>query len=129
MRRPGLHRRPAAPRCTHRRGGRRRARPARPRPARGPAGRRARGFNVRDLAPSDLDATPDVVVADLSFISLRLVLPPVAAVVGPRTDLLLMVKPQFEVGRERLGTGEWSATRPCTHGPSSTWPSTPHASG
>ncbi|MEV7962297.1 TlyA family RNA methyltransferase [Oerskovia paurometabola] len=63
------------------------------------------GFNVRDLAPGDLDETPDVVVADLSFISLRLVLPPVAAVVAPGTHLLLMVKPQFEVGRERLGTG------------------------
>ncbi|WP_082618595.1 TlyA family RNA methyltransferase [Oerskovia sp. Root22] len=63
------------------------------------------GFNVRDLTPDDVDVTPDVVVADLSFISLRLVLPPVAAVVGPGTDLLLMVKPQFEVGRERLGTG------------------------
>ncbi|MFF2622869.1 TlyA family RNA methyltransferase [Oerskovia jenensis] len=62
------------------------------------------GFNVRDLAPDDLDETPDVVVADLSFISLRLVLPPVAAVVARGTDLLLMVKPQFEVGRERLGT-------------------------
>ncbi len=63
------------------------------------------GFNVRDLTPDDLDVTPGIVVADLSFISLRLVLPPVAAVVGPGTDLLLMVKPQFEVGRERLGTG------------------------
>ncbi|MFD6165704.1 TlyA family RNA methyltransferase [Oerskovia sp. NPDC060287] len=63
------------------------------------------GFNVRDLTPADLDVTPDVVVADLSFISLRLVLPPVARVVGPGTDLLLMVKPQFEVGRDRLGTG------------------------
>ncbi|MFE4465483.1 TlyA family RNA methyltransferase [Oerskovia sp. NPDC056781] len=63
------------------------------------------GFNVRDLAPGDLDEAPALVVADLSFISLRLVLPPVAAVVAPGTDLLLMVKPQFEVGRERLGTG------------------------
>lgn len=63
------------------------------------------GFNVRDLTPNDLDEAPDVVVADLSFISLRLVLPPVAAVAAPGTDLLLMVKPQFEVGRERLGSG------------------------
>ncbi|WP_336708851.1 TlyA family RNA methyltransferase [Oerskovia sp. USHLN155] len=63
------------------------------------------GFNVRDLVPGDLDEAPELVVADLSFISLRLVLPPVAAVVAPGTDLLLMVKPQFEVGRERLGTG------------------------
>jgi 23S rRNA (cytidine1920-2'-O)/16S rRNA (cytidine1409-2'-O)-methyltransferase len=63
------------------------------------------GFNVRDLTPRDLDEAPGLVVADLSFISLRLVLPPVAAVVAPGADLLLMVKPQFEVGRERLGSG------------------------
>ncbi|OLT53104.1 SAM-dependent methyltransferase [Cellulosimicrobium sp. CUA-896] len=44
-------------------------------------------------------------MADLSFISLALVLPPVAAVVRPGTDLLMLVKPQFEVGRERLGSG------------------------
>ena len=44
-----------------------------------------------------------MVVADLSFISLAMVLPAVAGVVGPGTDLLLLVKPQFEVGRERLG--------------------------
>ncbi len=44
-------------------------------------------------------------VADLSFISLRLVLPALAACTEPDGDLVLMVKPQFEVGRERVGSG------------------------
>ena len=44
-------------------------------------------------------------MADLSFISLTLVLPALVAVARPDADLLLMVKPQFEVGRERLGSG------------------------
>ncbi|WP_455603790.1 TlyA family RNA methyltransferase, partial [Cellulosimicrobium funkei] len=64
------------------------------------------GLNVRDLSPEHVGVVPDVVVGDLSFISLAMVLPAVAGVVGPGTDLLLLVKPQFEVGRERLGSGE-----------------------
>ena len=63
------------------------------------------GLNVRDLVPGDLARTPDLVVADLSFISLTVVLPAVAGVLGPDSQALLMVKPQFEVGRERLGSG------------------------
>lgn len=63
--------------------------------------------NVRALRAADLPYRPDLVVADLSFISLRLVLPALAGVVAPGADLLLMVKPQFEVGREAL-TGEGS---------------------
>lgn len=61
------------------------------------------GCNVRDLAPGDpnLDPVPTLVVADLSFISLTLVLPALVAA-APGADLLVMVKPQFEVGRERL---------------------------
>ncbi|WP_019137383.1 TlyA family RNA methyltransferase [Cellulomonas massiliensis] len=62
------------------------------------------GVNVRDLRPGDLPAA-ELVVADLSFISLTLVLPALVAVSAPDADLLLMVKPQFEVGRERLGSG------------------------
>lgn len=65
----------------------------------------AEGVNVRYLAPGDLDPVPDLVVGDLSFISLRLVLAPLAAAVQPRADLLLLIKPQFEVGRDRLGSG------------------------
>ncbi|MEU2200241.1 TlyA family RNA methyltransferase [Isoptericola sp. NPDC019482] len=63
------------------------------------------GFNLRDLTPSDLERAPDVVVGDLSFISLTLVLGPLAAVLSPQGHALLLVKPQFEVGRERLGSG------------------------
>jgi 23S rRNA (cytidine1920-2'-O)/16S rRNA (cytidine1409-2'-O)-methyltransferase len=61
--------------------------------------------NVRDLTPEIVGERVDVVVADLSFISLRLVLEPLRAVTRPGGDLVLMVKPQFEVGRERLGSG------------------------
>jgi len=52
-----------------------------------------------------LPFTPNLVVADLSFISLRLVLPALVAVAGPETDFLVMVKPQFEVGKESVGSG------------------------
>jgi 23S rRNA (cytidine1920-2'-O)/16S rRNA (cytidine1409-2'-O)-methyltransferase len=58
--------------------------------------------NVRTLRVEDLPYRPDLVVADLSFISLRLVLPALASLVAPGADLLLMVKPQFEVGRTVL---------------------------
>jgi 23S rRNA (cytidine1920-2'-O)/16S rRNA (cytidine1409-2'-O)-methyltransferase len=61
--------------------------------------------NVRTLAPLDLPWIPDAAVADLSFISLRLVLPALTEVVSPSGALLLMVKPQFEVGKEAVGKG------------------------
>ena len=61
--------------------------------------------NVRDLTPDAIGGQVDLVVADLSFISLRLVLPALCGCVRPDGDLLLMVKPQFEVGRERVARG------------------------
>jgi 23S rRNA (cytidine1920-2'-O)/16S rRNA (cytidine1409-2'-O)-methyltransferase len=61
--------------------------------------------NVRTLTPAAIGGPVDVTVADLSFISLRLVLPALAACTAPDGDLALMVKPQFEVGRERVGAG------------------------
>ncbi|MGY1714892.1 TlyA family RNA methyltransferase [Geodermatophilus sp. SYSU D01106] len=61
--------------------------------------------NVRTLAPEDVGGPAELVVADLSFISLRLVLPALTACATAEADLLPMVKPQFEVGRERLGAG------------------------
>ncbi len=61
--------------------------------------------NVRELTAASLDPPPDLVVADLSFISLALVLPALVAAATPRAEHLLMVKPQFEVGRDRVGTG------------------------
>jgi 23S rRNA (cytidine1920-2'-O)/16S rRNA (cytidine1409-2'-O)-methyltransferase len=61
--------------------------------------------NVRALENDPVDPPVDLVVADLSFISLRIVLPALVRCTTPRADLVLMVKPQFEVGRERLGAG------------------------
>jgi 23S rRNA (cytidine1920-2'-O)/16S rRNA (cytidine1409-2'-O)-methyltransferase len=75
--------------------------------------------NVRHLTIEAIGEPVDLVVADLSFISLTVVLPAIASVITPDADLLLMVKPQFEVGRERLGAGgvvrekhlrEWAVT-------------------
>lgn len=61
--------------------------------------------NVRRLAAEDLPWRPDGVVADLSFISLRLVLPALAAATRPEADFMLLVKPQFEVGKGRVPAG------------------------
>lgn len=61
--------------------------------------------NVRELVAQVLPFVPELVVGDLSFISLRLVLPALVAVTTPGADLLLLVKPQFEVGKDRLGSG------------------------
>lgn len=61
--------------------------------------------NVRNIDREDLPWTPEAVVADLSFISLTLVLPALRAVVGDDGDFVLLVKPQFEVGREAVGAG------------------------
>jgi 23S rRNA (cytidine1920-2'-O)/16S rRNA (cytidine1409-2'-O)-methyltransferase len=61
--------------------------------------------NARALQPADLPYAPDLLVADLSFISLRKVLPALLGAMAPSFDALVMVKPQFEVGRERVGGG------------------------
>lgn len=60
--------------------------------------------HVRDLTTDDLAGSrPDLVVADLSFISLRTALPPLRALLGPGVDWCCLVKPQFEVGRGAVG--------------------------
>jgi 23S rRNA (cytidine1920-2'-O)/16S rRNA (cytidine1409-2'-O)-methyltransferase len=61
--------------------------------------------NARALEPSQLPYAPDLVVVDVSFISLTKVLPAVLACTGERFDCLAMVKPQFEVGRGSVGKG------------------------
>ncbi|MBV9164290.1 MAG: TlyA family RNA methyltransferase [Pseudonocardiales bacterium] len=61
--------------------------------------------NVRTLRPEAIGGAVDLTVADLSFISLRLALPALVGCTRPEGDLLPMVKPQFEVGRGRLGAG------------------------
>lgn len=69
------------------------------------------GYNVRHMTAENLAAvaggpvTPDVITGDLSFISLAHVLPAVAAVAGADTELILLVKPQFEVGRTGVREG------------------------
>ncbi len=61
--------------------------------------------NIRDLSLDVVGEPVDLVVGDLSFISLTLVLDALIGVCAPDADLALMVKPQFEVGRERVGKG------------------------
>lgn len=61
--------------------------------------------NVRELTSDQVGPPVGLTVADLSFISLRLVLPALRRCAASDADHLLMVKPQFEVGRERLGAG------------------------
>ncbi|GAA4995623.1 hemolysin [Yinghuangia aomiensis] len=61
--------------------------------------------NVRELTPDQVGEPAGLVVGDLSFISLGLVLPALVRCSAPDADLVMMVKPQFEVGRERLGSG------------------------
>ncbi len=62
--------------------------------------------NVRLLRSGDVPPPPpDLVVADLSFISLRLVIPALRAVAAPAADYVLLVKPQFEAGRDAVGKG------------------------
>ncbi|PWN03996.1 16S/23S rRNA (cytidine-2'-O)-methyltransferase [Nocardioides silvaticus] len=61
--------------------------------------------NVRALTPEIIGGPVDLVVGDLSFISLSLVLDALLGVTRPEGDLALMVKPQFEVGKDRVGKG------------------------
>jgi len=69
------------------------------------------GENARSLTPerlADLSGStepPSVVVADLSFISLTMILPAIAAVADPEADVICLVKPQFEVGRTKVRVG------------------------
>lgn len=61
--------------------------------------------NVRSLEPDQIGGPVELVVADLSFISLNLVLPAFVACAADGADLVPMVKPQFEVGKDRVGSG------------------------
>jgi 23S rRNA (cytidine1920-2'-O)/16S rRNA (cytidine1409-2'-O)-methyltransferase len=61
--------------------------------------------NVRSLTPTDLPFAPDLVVADLSFISLRSVLPALVDVATPDAEFVVLVKPQFEAGPANVGSG------------------------
>jgi 23S rRNA (cytidine1920-2'-O)/16S rRNA (cytidine1409-2'-O)-methyltransferase len=62
-------------------------------------------LNAREMQPADLPFVPALATIDVSFISLTKVLPALARCLEPRGGLLAMVKPQFELGRERVGRG------------------------
>ena len=73
------------------------------------------GVNVRDLARSDLPYPCTLLVADLSFISLVTVLPALSGLLEPMADMVLLVKPQFEVGRDEASKGRGIITDPALH--------------
>lgn len=63
------------------------------------------GTDARDLAPADLGRAPNLLTFDVSFISLRLVLPPVLALAASRAEAVALIKPQFEAGLGRVAKG------------------------
>jgi 23S rRNA (cytidine1920-2'-O)/16S rRNA (cytidine1409-2'-O)-methyltransferase len=71
--------------------------------------------NVRHLTPGLVGAPVDVVVGDLSFISLRLVIEPLTRVCKPGAAMVLLVKPQFEAGRAEVSRGRGVITDPAIH--------------
>lgn len=63
------------------------------------------GVNARYLRPEDIGEPVDLATVDVSFISIRLVLSPLRVIVRPEGDVIVLVKPQFEAGREKVGKG------------------------
>lgn len=70
-----------------------------------PRVRSLEGVNARALTQDLLSGAPEIVVSDMSFISLKLALPPALGLAAPGARGLFLVKPQFEAGRERIGKG------------------------
>lgn len=63
------------------------------------------GVNIRDVYEEDLPYKPNLIVSDVSFISLTLVIPTIARIAEKNANIVLLVKPQFEVGKGNLGKG------------------------
>jgi 23S rRNA (cytidine1920-2'-O)/16S rRNA (cytidine1409-2'-O)-methyltransferase len=61
--------------------------------------------NARHLTRAEIPEAPDIIVCDASFIGLTLVLPPALALAAPEAQLVALIKPQFEVGKGRVGKG------------------------
>jgi 23S rRNA (cytidine1920-2'-O)/16S rRNA (cytidine1409-2'-O)-methyltransferase len=76
-----------------------------PRVAADPRVRSLEGLDARQLDRSQVPDPPTLIVADVSFIALKKALPAALALAAPGADLIVLVKPQFEVGRERVGKG------------------------
>ena len=62
-------------------------------------------FNARYMKPEDLPEVPALAVTDVSFISLKLILPPICGVLAPGGEIVALIKPQFEVGRGKAPGG------------------------
>jgi 23S rRNA (cytidine1920-2'-O)/16S rRNA (cytidine1409-2'-O)-methyltransferase len=60
---------------------------------------------IRHVTPQDLEYRPELIAIDVSFISLKLVLPPVVALAAQTCDIVALIKPQFEVGKGKVGKG------------------------
>jgi len=61
--------------------------------------------NIRHVTPDELPYQPELATIDVSFISLRLVLPAVLALLGARAEIIALIKPQYEVGKGKVGKG------------------------
>jgi 23S rRNA (cytidine1920-2'-O)/16S rRNA (cytidine1409-2'-O)-methyltransferase len=72
------------------------------------------GINARNLAPSDVPYAPDLVAIDVSFISLRHILPRLPTLLAADADIIALVKPQFEAGRDQVQSGGL-VTDPAVH--------------
>ncbi len=72
-------------------------------------------FHVRDITAEAIGGEVDVVVADLSFISIIRALPPLIAACHPRSELVLLVKPQFEAGKAEVDRGSGVIRDPAVH--------------
>lgn len=72
-------------------------------------------MNIRDVSADDIGGPVDIVVADLSFISLTVVLPALVGLLKDEGHLIALIKPQFEVGREEVSRGRGVITDPELH--------------
>lgn len=79
------------------------------------------GVNIREVEADDLPYRPAMIVSDVSFISLTYVIPVIARIAAPGAQIVLLVKPQFEVGRAGLGKTASLKIRHCGSGHYTTW--------
>ena len=71
--------------------------------------------NIRDATPATIGGLVDVVVVDVSFISLTVIIPTLVTLCQPGSPMVLLVKPQFEAGRAEVGKGRGIITDPAIH--------------
>mgnify|MGYP002227995621 CR=1 FL=1 len=106
-----LYRLPAAPRCSQGVLDRRGVWPARLEPTEDPRVKCMERTNIRYVTPDMLEETPSFCVIDVSFISLKLVLPVVSGLLTADGRVACLIKPQFEAGKGKVGKKAWCASR------------------